>query len=82
MQRIAQTRRGAARQIQLLDRLHLPTKLPAGMSFAREEVLERMRLDKKAVAGKMRFILPTRLGEVKLFDDVPEPLVRAVLGER
>ena len=27
----------------------------------------------------MRFILPTRLGEVALFDDVPENDVRAVL---
>ncbi|MFO1093629.1 MAG: 3-dehydroquinate synthase [Planctomycetaceae bacterium] len=69
-----------ARQIQLLDRLQLPTKLPAGMSFAHEEVLERMRLDKKAVAGKMRFILPTRLGHVELFDDVPEADVLAVLS--
>jgi hypothetical protein len=28
----------------------------------------------------LRFILPTRLGEVKLFDDVPEALVRDVLA--
>ena len=41
-----------------------------------------MRRDKKAVGGQMRFILPTRIGEVKLFDGVPEPLVRAVLEDR
>jgi 3-dehydroquinate synthase len=41
-----------------------------------------MRRDKKAVAGRLRFILPTRLGEVRLFDDVPEDLVRGVLEGR
>jgi hypothetical protein len=42
------------------------------MTFSPDAVLERMRLDKKAVGGKMRFILPTRLGHVELFDDIPE----------
>ena len=39
-----------------------------------------MRRDKKAAAGRMRFILPRTLGEVALFDDVPESLVREVLA--
>jgi 3-dehydroquinate synthase len=69
-----------ARQVSLLRGLHLPTSLPAGMSFAPHDVLERMRLDKKAVAGRMRFILPTRLGHVELFDDVAEADVLAVLN--
>jgi 3-dehydroquinate synthetase len=37
-----------------------------------------MRNDKKAVAGRLRFVLPRRLGEVALFD-VPEDEVRRVL---
>ena len=69
------------RQIALLEGLHLPTSLPAGLSFTPDAVLERMRLDKKAVAGQMRFILPTRLGHVELFDDVPEADVLAVLRD-
>lgn len=68
------------RQVSLLQGLHLPTSLPAGMSFAPDEVLERMRLDKKAVGGRMRFILPTRLGHVELFDDVTEADVVAVFN--
>ena len=47
--------------------------------FATDDLVAVMRRDKKAVGGKMRFILPTRIGEVKLYDDVPEALVRAVL---
>jgi len=41
-----------------------------------------MRSDKKNVAGRMRFVLPVRLGEVKLVDDVDEQQVRAVLADR
>ena len=70
-----------ARQIALLEALHLPTSLPNGLSFTPEAVLERMRLDKKAVAGRMRFILPTRLGHVELFDDVPDADVLGVLHD-
>jgi 3-dehydroquinate synthase len=68
------------RQVKLLDALHLPTKLPAGMNFPAGDVIDRMRLDKKAVSGRMRFILPTRLGYVELFDDVSESDVLATLN--
>ena len=40
-----------------------------------------MRSDKKSVDGRLRFILPRYLGEVALFDDVPEAEVRRVLEE-
>jgi 3-dehydroquinate synthase len=69
-----------ARQISLLQALHLPTALPTGLTFPTEEVLARMRLDKKSVSGSLRFVLPTRLGEVKTFSNVPESDVVAVLG--
>ncbi|HEX6987512.1 MAG TPA: 3-dehydroquinate synthase [Planctomycetaceae bacterium] len=70
-----------ARQVALLRALGLPTALPGGLSFPPDEVIARMRLDKKNAAGRLRFILPTRLGEVRLFDDVPEEDVTAVLRE-
>src|SRR5262249_9535133 len=44
-----------------------------------EELLAAMRLDKKAQAGRLRFVLPRRLGEVELVE-VAEDEVRAVLG--
>lgn len=64
------------RQSQLLQKFGLPIA-PAG--WAAEGLIATMRSDKKAVAGKMRFILPRKLGEVALFDDVPEEAVRQVL---
>jgi 3-dehydroquinate synthase len=67
------------RQTALLRAFGLPV---APERWDVEQLLATMRSDKKAVAGKMRFILPRRLGEVALFDDVPEDTVRHVLGER
>jgi 3-dehydroquinate synthetase len=40
-----------------------------------------MRSDKKSLAGRLRFVLPTRLGAVALFADVPEADVVRVLEE-
>jgi 3-dehydroquinate synthase len=69
-----------ARQTKLLQELWLPTA-PL-VTYPTDDLIAVMKRDKKAAGGKMRFVLPTRLGEVKLFDDVPEELVRAVLEGR
>jgi 3-dehydroquinate synthase len=64
------------RQRRLLRAFGLPAgpeRWPAGA------LLEVMRNDKKALRGRLRFVLPRRLGEVALYDDVPEEDVRAVL---
>jgi 3-dehydroquinate synthase len=65
------------RQIQLLDRFSLPTA--AKPEWPVDQLIDAMRRDKKVSAGRMRFILPTRIGEVALRDDVPESLVRQSL---
>jgi 3-dehydroquinate synthase len=66
------------RQERLLQQFGLPT-VPKSWPVA--DLLAAMRRDKKSLAGRMRFILPRRLGEVALFDDIPEPEVRRVLEE-
>jgi 3-dehydroquinate synthase len=68
------------RQGALLSRFGLPTT--SRPEWAIDALLAVMRRDKKAVGGVMRYILPTRIGEVKLVDDVPEALVRDVLEGR
>jgi 3-dehydroquinate synthase len=65
------------RQIKILERFGLPV---APEKWDADSLLATMHSDKKAVAGHLRFILPRRLGEVALFDDVPETDVRAVLA--
>jgi 3-dehydroquinate synthase len=69
-----------ARQTALLEGVGLPTRLPESTKFDTNSVLDCMRLDKKTVGGRLRFVLPARLGHVELVEDVPESAVRAVLG--
>ncbi len=69
------------RQIALLEAAQLPTSLPERISLSPDDILSVMRLDKKAIAGKLRFVLPTRLGHVELFGEVPEEDVREVLEQ-
>jgi len=65
-----------ARQTRLLTAFHLPIA-PERWPIA--ELVSVMRSDKKAVAGRLRFILPTKIGEVRLID-VSDDDVRAVLN--
>lgn len=69
----------AVRQRQLLTALGLPTCLPDEHRRPANEYLACMRLDKKSVGGKLRFVLPTRLGHVETVRDVPESLVEQIL---
>lgn len=66
------------RQKKLLTALKLPTKLP---EVDLDEVLHLMRRDKKVADGQIKFVLPTRMGEVKLVDDIAPTDIRAALEE-
>jgi 3-dehydroquinate synthase len=66
------------RQYALLETCGLPT---APERWPIDVLIQTMRSDKKSLAGHLRFILPRRLGEVALFDDVPEADVRQVLQD-
>jgi 3-dehydroquinate synthase len=56
------------RQIDFHHSLGLPTELPNEMDWQKAVAL--MRHDKKAEFGKLRFVLPTGLGQCRLVDDV------------
>ena len=60
------------RQFALLDALGLPTSVP---DFPAAELIELMQHDKKTVQGRLRFVLPTRLGHVELLSGVDSRLV-------
>lgn len=55
-----------ARQLALLEALQLPT---ATLDYDGDELVAIMRRDKKADEGKLRFILPTKIGHVELVKD-------------
>ena len=61
----------------LLQRFELPVLLPAGLDP--EALLARMRLDKKAQSGGLRFVLWDRAGAARLVADVPDAAVLRVL---
>jgi 3-dehydroquinate synthase len=65
------------RQIDLLARFQLP--IQPLQEWVAEEMIEVMRRDKKAEAGKLRFVLPSCLGSVELVDNIREQLVHEVL---
>ncbi len=59
----------AERQERLIESLGLPTRV-AGLDPG--AILDAMSKDKKTRGDKLNFVLPTRLGEAKLFKDVPK----------
>ncbi len=64
------------RQERLLQGLGLPTRLPA---VNISDMLRVMQHDKKAQHGRLRFILPRRIGQVEVVEDVPSETVMDVL---
>lgn len=66
------------RQLNLLRALGLPTAIP---ELPHDEMLAAMSRDKKVEFGRLRFVLPTRLGHVELVGDVQASHVTAVLDE-
>ena len=71
----------SAAQSVLLEALGLPVCLPSTATLDVDQILDRMLLDKKVADGKLRFVLPTRLGSVQLMDNIPQADVKAVLAE-
>lgn len=65
------------RQRTLLKALGLPTRPEA--SWSHDALIAAMQNDKKNVGGKLRFVLPSRLGACELVPGVPEETVREVL---
>jgi len=66
------------RQRLLLTALNLPWRVPAGLNPA--ALIAAMRHDKKVEHGRLRLVLPTRLGHVELVDGVAESKVSATLS--
>lgn len=66
------------RQTQLLLDCDLPTTLPDADAGA---MLPVMMKDKKVAHGKLRFVLPTRIGHVDLYDGIDEAIVRESIEE-
>ncbi|HVX61811.1 MAG TPA: 3-dehydroquinate synthase, partial [Pirellulales bacterium] len=66
-----------ARQHALLQALGLPLDVPEDLQS--EAILRVMERDKKVEHGRLRFVLPSRMGSVELVGDVSPDDVRAAL---
>jgi 3-dehydroquinate synthase len=53
--------------------------LPSWPEIAPKSLIDAMRSDKKALHGKLRFVLSPRLGEARSYDNVPLDAVQRVL---
>jgi 3-dehydroquinate synthase len=67
----------ADRQQVLLEKTGLPTKLPAELKI--EAILESLLTDKKVKSGKVRFVLPTKIGAAIVTDQATDDVIRPVL---
>ena len=61
------------RILSLIRRAGLPT---GDLTLSPEAIVDAMSYDKKIAAGKIRFIVPDRIGHVVIRDDVPVSVVR------
>ncbi|MFM8635658.1 MAG: 3-dehydroquinate synthase, partial [Planctomycetia bacterium] len=68
-----------ARQHTVLAACGLPLEIPA-LDATADELLAIMARDKKSIGGRLRFVLPDRIGHVELVDGVEPGLVKQVLA--
>ena len=65
--------------LKLCQKAKLPTVIPEKMTG--DDFITYMRHDKKVRHGVIRYVLPTRIGEVKIFSDVSDDEVRALISK-
>ncbi len=66
------------RQQALLEKTQLPTDLPTEINI--EDIIVALKSDKKVRSGKVRFVLPRKVGESFVTDQVSDSSARRVLN--
>jgi 3-dehydroquinate synthase len=61
----------------VIDAYGLPSLLPEGLNI--EDLISHMMIDKKVEAGEMRFVLPVKIGEVKIKKGVSIEVIKEAL---
>lgn len=68
------------RIIDLIERSGLPTRISKKLKI--DKIMKAQSFDKKIVRGVNRFVLPVKIGEVKLFENIPAKMIRDVIKKR
>ncbi len=63
----------------LIDSYGLPSELPPSLKI--EEIFLSMQLDKKAIAGELKFILPEKIGRVVIYKGITEKKIKKLIQE-
>jgi 3-dehydroquinate synthase len=63
----------------LIERAGLPTQVAEKLAL--DEFMNILKLDKKVEEGKVNFVLPVRIGEVVVRNDVSEEMVREIIKD-
>ena len=71
------SRENQRRQTQLIRAIGLSLRY----NYLSSQLLSFMKRDKKGVSGKLKFVLPLRIGRVNVFDRIPERLIREVMNQ-
>ncbi|MEW6002009.1 MAG: 3-dehydroquinate synthase [Nitrospirota bacterium] len=61
----------------LVDSYDLPSELPEDIDI--DNILSSIEIDKKAVAGELKFILPERIGSVRIYKGVSNKIIKQLL---
>lgn len=77
VQRNNWSRDNAIRQKKLIEKAGLPTSWP---KLNKESILRTLKGDKKIQNGKIRFIIPTCIGQVEIHNDVRNEEIEACLA--
>ena len=67
------------RIVDLLGKFGLPRQLPK--NFPREKIFDTLKLDKKFVGGKIRFVVTSKIGSAKLSTDVTMDDIREAVEQ-
>lgn len=67
------------RQLVLLEKTGLPTRLPPGLAF--EDILIALQGDKKVQDGRVRFVMPQGIGAAFVTADITSEMILAALGQ-
>lgn len=70
-------KKDAARIKSLIELYKLPVKIP--MDIGTSDIIDAMEVDKKVKAGRLRFILPESIGNVRIEEDVDREIIREIL---
>lgn len=62
----------------VIDSYGLPSELPADLNA--DKLISHMKLDKKVEAGEMKFILPEKIGKVKIQKGIDIEVIRKALS--